>query len=128
MGIHPFKKCYYYYCILTTYNFKLHLKNLFSCFFSLICVSFLLFFFHLYYIIFLTFGEKKISSCFFISFLSASIFLLKSYYIFHLFFFLLKKIGINSILHTICYCSLYYYIIISKKIELFVFVFSSQKN
>merc|ERR1712223_1103671 len=38
---------------------KLHLKNLFSCFFSLKCVSFLLFFFHLYYIIFLTFGEKK---------------------------------------------------------------------
>merc|ERR1712218_428293 len=95
----------------------------------LICVSFLLFFFHLYYyIIFLTFGEKKhfflflhfISLC--LNFSSKILLYISS------FFLSFKKIGINSILHTMCYCSLYYYIIISKKIELFVFVFSSQKK
>ena len=111
----------------TTYNSKLHLKNLFSCFFSLICVSFLLFFFHLYYIIFLTFGEKKISSCFFISFLSASIFLLKSYYIFHLFFFLLKKL-VSTLYYTQYVIVLYTIILLSARRLNFLFLFFHRKK
>ena len=64
----------------------------------------------LYY--FLDFWRKKnISSCFFISFLSASIFLLKSYYIFHLFFFLLKNWYQLYITHNMLlfFILLYYY-------------------
>merc|ERR1711994_97042 len=128
ISIHPFKKCYYYYCILTTYNLKLHLKNLFSCFFSLICVSFLLFFFHLYYIIFLTFGEKKtfplVSSLHFslcLNFSSKILLYISS-------FFLSFKKLVSTLYYTQYVIVLYTIILLSARRLNFLFLFFHRKK
>ena len=80
----------------------------------------------LYY--FLDFWRKKnISSCFFISFLSASIFLLKSYYIFHLFFFLLKKL-VSTLYYTQYVIVLYTIMLLSARRLNFLFLFFHRKK
>merc|ERR1711994_89806 len=127
ISIHPFKKCYYYYCILTTYNFKLHLKNLFSCFFSLKCVSFLLFFFHLYYIIFLTFGEKK-HFLLFLHFISLCLNFSSKILLYISSFFLSFKKLVSTLYYTQYVIVLYTIILLSARRLNFLFLFFHRKK
>ena len=100
---------------------------MFSCFFSLKCVSFLLFFFHLYYIIFLTFGEKK-HFLLFLHFISLCLNFSSKILLYISSFFLSFKKLVSTLYYTQYVIVLYTIILLSARRLNFLFLFFHRKK